>query len=189
MLAVVRGGVRERSAGRERMRLRRRRMFVLALALTAVVIQLVQGGRDERHAASARPVAPAVARVSPSAAPTKAPAAVRPSPAPASPSVSPSPSPTPKGPPFVLDAAPSCAGNTALIDIQVAATAARPIAKLELLLDGAAAPLTPSPAPPLTSFAGRSSGRAAPGGSGHWMIRASDSEGFADTRFYPYACG
>lgn len=89
----------------------------------------------------------------------------------------------------MLDAAPSCAGNTALIDLQVAATSKRPIAKLELLLDGQPAPLTPVPAYPLQSYAGRSSGKAAAGGAGRWTIRATDADGFVDERPFPYACG
>jgi hypothetical protein len=170
--------------------LRRRRALIVTLTLTAIVVQFVQASRNERQTASARTVprtSPSVAvkGVSPSSSPR--PAVVAPS-AP-KPSASASPTPSPKGPPFVLDAAPSCAGKTALIDIQIAGTARRPVSKLELFLDGAAAPLTPAPSTPLTSYAGRSSGTAAPGGSGQWMVRALDADGIADTRVYPYACG
>ncbi|MCA1834597.1 MAG: hypothetical protein ABR548_04220 [Actinomycetota bacterium] len=178
---------------REKVVMRRRRMLVLALTVAAFIVSFVQPNRGSRVVASAgssapkKPVVQAVATRAPvvlaSAVPLATPSA--------SPSASPTPSPTPspKGPPFVLDAAPSCAGNTALIDLQVAATAGRPIAKLELFLDGAPAPLTPVPSHPIQSYAGRSSGKAASGGAGAWMIRATDKDGIADEHSFPYACG
>lgn len=75
-----------------------------------------------------------------------------------------------------------------MIDLQVAASPARPIAKLELLLDGAPAELTPVPGYPMRSYAGRSSGKAASEGSGSWLIRATDAEGMSEAQPFPYSC-
>jgi hypothetical protein len=178
-------------SGREKMVLRRRRVLVLALTGAAFLVAFLQPNSGTRGVASAR--APEVKKIVPRAVAPKPSVRALPSPTPSppAPSASPSPSPSasPKGPPFVLDAAPSCAGNTALIDLQVAATAARPIERLELLLDGRPAPMTPVPSYPMQSYAGRSSGKAATGGSGQWVIRATDADGFADEHPFPYACG
>ncbi len=166
---------------------RRRRALVFLLTLAAVVIALVQGRSGETT--DRRPL-PA-ATVSPTPSPTPALASSSPAPSAAAsavPSLSPLPSPSPKGPPFVLDAAASCAGSTALIDLQVAASAQRPIVRLELLLDGAPAQLTPAPTYPMRSYAGRSSGKAAEGGSGTWVLRATDADGMTEAQPFPYSC-
>lgn len=177
---------------------RRRRVLVVMLTAAALAVSALQGDQDRLPAAAhgeARPETAALERrpaaaASPSPSPAEPSIPAVPSPAAtASPSPSPSPSPTPKGPPFVIDAAPSCAGRTALIDVQVAATARRPIAKLELILDGALAPMTPRPSYPMRSYAGRSSAGAASSGSGRWVVRATDAEGIAEERPFPYACG
>lgn len=166
----------------------------MALTVASIVVFYVKGPALPRAAAGARsgPTTPAAPASTPT--PTATPSAARASSTPASttsarPTATPTPSPTPDGPPFVLDAAPSCAGSTALIDLQVAATSKRPIMRIELLLDGVAALLTPVPTYPMLQYAGRSSGQAASAGSGTWILRAIDGKGIVESKPYPYACG
>jgi hypothetical protein len=61
--------------------------------------------------------------------------------------------------------------------------------QLQLLLDGAPAPLTPVPTYPMLQYAGRSSGQASSAGSGTWILRAIDKKGIVESHPYPYACG
>lgn len=184
-------GREARRAAKRRRAQRRRRALVVLLAGAAVVVLYIQG-RSDRPAIARDVPAPTVSALPSGRSSAVVPQATSPSPvrsASASPSPSPAATPTPDGPPFVLDAAPSCAGATALIDVQVAATAKRPIVKLELLLDGAVASVTPVPGYPLTQYAGRSSGGAAAGGSGTWVLRATDAKGIVEAQPFPYACG
>jgi len=165
----------------------------VALTIASIVVFYVKGPAVPR--AAARSSTQATTAPAPSSTPvptvtaTPTPTVRATSRRPSRPTATPTPTPTPDGPPFVLDAAPSCAGSTALIDLQVAATAKRPIMRIELLLDGVAAPLTPAPTYPMQQYAGRSSGQAASSGAGTWILRAIDAKGIVESKPYPYACG